>query len=93
MNENNEKTIELKEEFIVLAIPSSTIEVEIKAKVWEDGKVMDVSKTMSIDEVRAAIKEAQDAYIPSDTVFTLTDIGREKLEELKARYGEDLEDI
>lgn len=90
---SEESTIGLNEEFIVLAIPSSTIEVEIKAKVWEDGKVLDVSKTMSIDEVRAAIKEAQDSYIPSDAIFTLTELGREELEILKAKYRDDLEDV
>lgn len=84
---NEKETVNLSEEFIVLAIPSSTIEVEIKAKVWHEGKVLDVSKTMSVEEVREAIKEAQNGYIPSDAVFTLTDLGREELEQLRARYS------
>ena len=90
------KEIELLEQYIVIAIPKDTVEVEIKAKVWHDKEVREVSKTMDFGEVRAAFKEAEDGYIPSDAVFTLTDIGKEMLGKMKAeqlhRMGVDEEE-
>ena len=81
-------TIELNEDFIVIAIPSTTLELEISATVWADGKSVDVCKHMPFDEVRAAIKEAQECYIPSDTIFTLTDLGRDEAKRLLEKYKE-----
>lgn len=84
---NEQNTIELSEEFIVLAIPASTLEITLEAKVWQDSEVVTVTKTMKYDEVKAAIKEAQDCYIPSDAIFTLTELGKQEVERLKAEYG------
>lgn len=78
--------IKCKQEFIVLAIPSSTVEVEIEATIWQDGKSVKVGRTLGFEEVRAAIKDAQECYWPSDTVLALTDLGRAELESLKERY-------
>lgn len=47
------------------------------------------ARTMPFQEVRDAIREAKEAYIPSDAVFTLTDLGRMELERLKERYAPD----
>ena len=55
---NKAREVELSEEFIVLAIPATTVEVTISAKVWCDGEVVEVKRTMPFDEVRGAIKEA-----------------------------------
>lgn len=81
--------IELEQEYIVLAIPSSTLEVNIEAKIYYGGDVHKVKTTLGFDEVRAAIKEAQDGYIPSDAVFTLTPLGEEALRKLKEKYQDD----
>ena len=83
---DKDETIELAEAFMVLGVPKNTIEVEINATIWQDGRTMKVSRTMEIDEIRKAFQEAEECYIPSDTVFTLTDLGRETLEKLKAEY-------
>lgn len=82
----DDEMIECKQEFIVLAIPSSTVEVEIEATIWQDGKSIKVGRKLGFEEVRAAIKDAQECYWPSDTLFTLTDLGRAELESLKERY-------
>lgn len=74
---------ELKEKYIVLAIPKDTVEVEITAKVWHKGEAVSVSKKMDFDKVREMFKEAEDGYIPSNAAFTLTDLGRETLAALK----------
>lgn len=86
---SDNKDIQLEEEFIVLAVPSSTIEVTISAKVWKDGEVKEVSRLMPFEEVRSAIEEAKYSYIPSDTVFTLTELGEAQVKALKERYEED----
>ena len=80
---DNKKEVELQERYIVLAIPKDTVEVEINAKVWHNGEIIAVSKTMCFDEVRAMFKEAEHGYIPENAVFTLTDAAREALEKLK----------
>lgn len=78
----DQEIIELENEFIVLAVPKSTVEVTISAKVYRDGKLQDVHRTMGFDEVREAFKEAEQGYIPSDAVFSLTPLGEKYAEEL-----------
>ena len=84
--------VELENEFIVLAIPSSSVQVEITATIFEDGELHKCHRVMDMQEVRDAIQEAKDGYIPSDAVFTLTDLGRQELERLKERYRGDGEE-
>lgn len=81
--------VELPQDFIVLAIPSATCEVYIEASVFADGELHKVHTTLEFNEVREAIKEAQNGYIPSDAIFQITPLGEKTLEELKARYRND----
>lgn len=90
MEENN--IIELEEDYIVLSIPVNTLEVSISAKVWHDGRVVEVSKVMDLDTVREMFKEAQNGYFPENAVFTLTDKGKAYLEELKRRQLVEMEE-
>lgn len=80
-----QEIIELENEFIVIAVPKNTVEVTISAKVYHDGKLQDVHRTMDFDEVREAFKEAEQGYIPSDAVFTITPLGEKYLDELKQK--------
>lgn len=82
-----ENVVNLEQEFIVLAIPATTTKLKIDAEVYHDGQLIEVTKDMDFGEIRAAIKEAQECYIPSDTVFALTDVGRAQLEKLKEKYN------
>ena len=82
MNESNE--VILKDKYMVLAVPATAVEIEIKAKVWLDGEIRSVEKTMPFEEIRAAFQEADDCYIPSNATFSITDLGREELARLKA---------
>ena len=83
-----EQIVELENSFIVLAVPSDTVEVEITATVYMDGKLQKVKRTMGFGEVREAMKEAEDGYIPSDAVFTLAPMGEEKITEIVRKYKE-----
>ena len=78
----NKEIIELENEFIVLAVPKNTVEVTISAKIYHNGELQDVHRTMDFQEVREAFKEAEQGYIPSDAVFTLTPLGKKYVEEL-----------
>ena len=87
------KTVELSESFIVLAIPSSTVEIKFSAKVWNDSEIVEVQRTMNFDEVREAIKEAEEGYIPSDALFVLnTDASKSEIEKLVQSYLDRAED-
>lgn len=79
--------IELASSYIVLSLPDATVEVTITAKVFHDGKLMEVHKTLGITEVRAAFKDAEDSYFPPDAEFTITDKGRAYLDELERQRG------
>lgn len=79
--------VELENDFIVLAIPSATVEVEITAKVWNGEEIIKVSRVMPFEEVREAFAEAHDGYISSDALFFLNpDIDKSKLERLLSKY-------
>jgi len=88
-----EEGLALDSEFIVLAVPASSVEVTISAKIWNNGEILEVKKVMPFEEVRAAMKEAEEGYIPSDAIFTLAPTSAEKLEELinkcRAKLDED----
>ena len=81
---DNQNGINLEERYIVMSIPKDTVEVEITAKVWHNKEVLSVSKTMDFDEVRAMFEEAEHGYFPEDAIFTLTGLGKEMMEKMKA---------
>ena len=72
----------LEQNYIVLSLPAETVEVEITAKVYHDRELINVKKTLSIQEVRDAFKEAEEGYIPSDATFHVNENGLKYLEEL-----------
>ena len=80
--EEKNELIDLDEAFIVLAIPDDTVEVDITAKVYINSEIREVTKHMCFPEVRAAIRDGMNNYIPDDALFTLAPTGREKLEAL-----------
>ena len=84
--ENGKEYIDLDQEFIVLAIPDDTVELDINAKVYINHELVNVMRHMDFQEVREAIREARDGYIPSDALFVLAPTRKEKLENLVARY-------
>lgn len=85
-NPPDEKLIELDQEFIVLAIPNTAVELDIVAKVYIDHELQAVAGHMDFPDIRAAIREAQDGYIPNDALFSLAPVGEEKMKDLLRRY-------
>lgn len=85
---DEKKEIELMNDYVVLTIPQNSVEVTITAKVYLDGEVFDVERKMNMQEIRAAVKEAETIYIPPDARFMLTDVGKKYLEEHKREMEE-----
>ena len=83
---SDEDYMTLDEEFIVLAVPADSVEVEITAKVYVKGELCSVSRNMDFPEVRAAMREARSGYMPSDALFVLRRTGEDKVRELLSRY-------
>ena len=86
-----EEVIELREEFMVLAVPTEAVEITINARIYHDGELTDVVKTMELSDIREAFQDAQRNYMPEDAVFSLTPLGEAALERLrsKGREGEE----
>ncbi len=80
--------LDLPQEFIVLCIPESTMELEINAKIYMDGEICEVSSHMNHKEVRDAIADAYKNYIPDDALFMLAPTKEEKLKNLLDRYAQ-----
>lgn len=60
----------------VLDIPSQAVEITIQAKIYLNGEIRTVQTLMDFEEIRTAVKEAED-YIGPDDIFTLTEKGEE----------------
>ena len=97
-NDNHNKyepgeILDLNVSYIVLAVPEDTVEVDIKAKIYYDGEVHEVGRHMDFPEVREAMKEADNGYIPGDALFVLAPTKREKLQEMLDRVAEEWDDL
>jgi hypothetical protein len=87
MSNNKQDTAELNEDFIVIAVPANTVELDLKARVWYNGEVVTVARTLPFEEVKEAFKEAEEGYIPSNAVFVLNpDASKSEVERLVQTY-------
>ena len=68
--------IEIKTSYAVLDIPSQAVEITIQAKIYLNGEIRTVQTLLDFEEIRTAVKEAED-YIGPDDIFTLTEKGEE----------------
>ena len=81
--EENTESMLLEEEYAVVSIPTNTVELTIGAKIYIDGELKEAHKIMNMQDIRKAVSEAEEFYIPEDAVFTLTDEGRKYAETLE----------
>ena len=80
MEENN--YIELEQVRSIIYIPENTIDIEMKVRVYCDGKIETVSRKLDMTDVRKSIKDAEDNYMEDDDTFVLTDKGFDYLKSL-----------
>jgi len=81
--EEEEKTIELTEHRAMVLLPEDAVEVEMNAMVYHEGKLVDVSRTLSMADLREAFRKADEGYIDDDDQFVLTEKGKAFFEELE----------
>lgn len=78
---DKENFIDLYEVRSMLYIPQNAIELKMNIKVFEDSKMIKVTKTLNLQEIQEAIKKAEEGYIDEDDKFVLTEKGRCMLED------------
>ena len=79
MGKKKEKYVELPELGVILWIPEDTVELTLKCKVMQDGKLVKYTKTLSNREIFEAHQEWEDKC----ETFVITEEGREYLKSLK----------
>ena len=73
---NQGEEIELDQEYIVLAIPETALEVKIEAKIYYDGELKTAIKKLNMKEVRDGFIDADENYFDPDAKFVLTEKGK-----------------
>lgn len=81
--EENTENMLLEEEYAIVSIPINTVELTIGAKIYIDGELKEAHKIMNMKDIKKAVSEAEEFYIPEDAIFTLTDEGRKYAETLE----------
>ena len=82
--ENKNPIIELTSVRAMIYVPENAVECELTFTVYQDGELSKVTQTMDMKELREAIRNAEECYIDEDDVFTLTDKGRQWLDEMRS---------
>lgn len=75
--------IEVPTHRAMIEFPESAVEIEVNAKIYSEGELIDVSKKYGLNEIREMFRKADDGYIDDDDRFVLTDKGRAYLEEIE----------
>lgn len=90
MGENKKKNsqyngIEVYEDRAMIYIPKDAVQIEIVAKLYDEEKdgIVTVSKTIDTQEIKKALKDAEDNYIDPEEKYVLTEKGLEYLEMLE----------
>ena len=69
-------------EDIILSIPTNTVEMTVKLKLYEKGGVFNVEQTFDLEDIRYAENLFEQCCNGEYPVYTLTEKGREYLGEL-----------
>lgn len=80
---DEQEFVELASHRAMIELPEHSVEIELNCKVFEDGKIIGVSRTLGMDEIREAFRKADDGYIDDEDRFVLTEKGRQWLEEME----------
>ena len=72
----------LTEHLAIVEFPEDAVEVTIIAKVYHDGELITVNKVLTMQDLRAAFRKADDGYVDDDDRFVITDKGRDFLEKM-----------
>lgn len=67
---------------IIISIPTNTIEMTIKLKMYEDGKLVDAEQVFDLNEIGYAEDLFEQCCAGEYPTYTLTEKGREYFENL-----------
>lgn len=67
---------------IIVSIPTNTIEMTVKLKVYEDGEVFDAEQTFDLDGIKYAENLFEKCCYGEYPQYVLTEKGREYIERL-----------
>ena len=85
---NDENLVEYECDPAVLWLPPETVEVQLEIKILQNGELVTAHRTLGVTEVRKAFQDAEDNYIDPDRTYTLTDKGRELMEQIRKEGAE-----
>ena len=68
--------------YIILSIPTNTVEMTVKLKLYEKGGVFNVEQTFDLEDIKYAENLFEQCCNGEYPVYTLTEKGREYLENL-----------
>ena len=77
-----EDVVELTEHRAIIGLPEDSVSVEIRATVYKDNELVNVTKVLSMSDLRTAFRKADEGYIDDDDTFVLTDKGMAYLDEI-----------
>ena len=69
---------------IIMSIPTNTIEMTIKLKMYENGEMVDAEQTFDLNDIRYAEDLFEQCCEGEYPTYTLTEKGREYVERLEA---------
>lgn len=69
-------------EDIILSIPTNTVEMTVKLRVYEKGRVFDAEQTFDLEDIKYAKHLFEQCCNGEYPVYTLTEKGREYFEGL-----------
>lgn len=87
MKKNGHEEVELRSHFAVVELPDNTVEFELRCKVYDGGKLIQVRRMFDMAAVQEAFRKARDGYIDDDDRFVITEEGERFLEEMRKEYG------
>ena len=73
------KEIEIAQDRAMLYIPHNALEGKLEFKIYLDDKIQTVYTILDQDELREAVRKADEGYIDEEDCFVLTDKGRKYL--------------
>ena len=79
----NDEYIEIETRRAIVELPSHAVEVDIEAKIYENGEIIKVSTHMGMEEIQSVFQKADNGYIDDEDTFVITEKGRREL------YGEE----
>ena len=68
---------------IIMSIPTNTIEMTVKLKLYENGEIVDAERAFDLNEIGYAENLFEQCCDGEYPVYTLTEKGREYVEKLR----------